>query len=141
MLTPADGLPGLPAHAGTNREAQRRRRRYRRALLLMKRTGIPFLIGGGYALRHYAGGVRGTKDLDVFVRRRDAVRLRYPVAVALHGHAHHGRFEGRTRSDVPVYNVCIPVLERLNLGHPPFWTVDLNPAASPSAVVRRLRVV
>jgi len=35
----------------------------------------PFLLGGGYALRHYTGGVRGTKDLDVFVRRRDARAL------------------------------------------------------------------
>jgi hypothetical protein len=75
VATPAAGPPGPPARAGTNREAQRRRRRYRRALLVMKRTGIPFLVGGGYALRHYAGGVRGTKDIDVFVRRRDAVRL------------------------------------------------------------------
>lgn len=75
MPTSAAGPPGPPARAGTNREAQRRRRRYRRALLVMKRTGIPFLVGGGYALRHYAGGVRGTKDIDVFVRRRDAVRL------------------------------------------------------------------
>ena len=29
----------------------------------------------GYALRHYTGDVRGTRDLDVFVRRRDARRL------------------------------------------------------------------
>jgi len=41
----------------------------------MTRTGIPFLVGGGYALRHYTKGVRGTKDLDVFVCRRDALAL------------------------------------------------------------------
>lgn len=67
--------------------------------------------------------------------------LRYPVAVALHGHAHHGRLESRTRSGVPVYNVCIPVLEKLALGHPPYWIVELDPAGSPSAVGRRLRAV
>lgn len=67
--------------------------------------------------------------------------LRYPVAVALHGHAHHGRLEGRTRSDVPVYNVCIPVLERLNPDHPPYWIVELDPAGSPSAVGRSSRAV
>jgi len=67
--------------------------------------------------------------------------LRYPVAVALHGHAHHGRIEGRTRNDVPVYNVCIPVLERLNLGHPPYWMIELDPAGSPSVLGRRLRAV
>jgi len=38
----------------------------------MLRSGIPFLVGGGYGLQHYASGVRGPKDLDVFVRRRDA---------------------------------------------------------------------
>ena len=41
----------------------------------MARSGIPFLVGGGYALRHYSGSVRGTKDLDVFARREDAVAL------------------------------------------------------------------
>jgi hypothetical protein len=60
---------------GGKSEALRRRRRHRHALVQMTRTGIPFLIGGGYALRHYTKGVRGTKDLDVFVCRRDALGL------------------------------------------------------------------
>src|ERR1700675_2153184 len=67
--------------------------------------------------------------------------LRHPVAAVLHGHAHHGRFEGRTRNDVPVYKVCIPVLEKLALGHPPYWIVELDPAGSPEAVGRRFRAV
>ena len=41
----------------------------------MASSGIPFLVGGGYALRYYTGSVRGTKDLDVFLRRPDAVPL------------------------------------------------------------------
>jgi len=41
----------------------------------MASSGIPFLVGGGYALRYYTGSVRGTKDLDVFLRRGDAVPL------------------------------------------------------------------
>jgi hypothetical protein len=41
----------------------------------MAASGIPFLVGGGYALRHYARNVRGTTDLDVFVRRADAPRF------------------------------------------------------------------
>ena len=41
----------------------------------MTRRRVPFLVGGGHALRHYAGGVRATKDLDVFVRRADAQAL------------------------------------------------------------------
>jgi hypothetical protein len=28
-----------------------------------------------------------------------------------HGHAHHGTPEGRTRENVPVYNVALPLLK------------------------------
>jgi Icc-related predicted phosphoesterase len=35
---------------------------------------------------------------------------RYPVAAVFHGHAHHGKLEGRTRDGAPVYNVCLPLL-------------------------------
>jgi Icc-related predicted phosphoesterase len=66
--------------------------------------------------------------------------LRYPVSVVLHGHAHHGQREGRTRNGAPVYNVCVTVLERTAPGHPPFWLVDLNHAgtAAPEAGVQPL---
>ena len=40
---------------------------YRRALQLLTDSGIPFLIGGAYALQRYAGIERYTRDLDVFV--------------------------------------------------------------------------
>jgi hypothetical protein len=63
------------ARGGPGGDALKRRRRHRHALVQMTRTGIPFLVGGGYALRHYTKGVRGTKDLDVFVCRRDALAL------------------------------------------------------------------
>jgi len=49
--------------------------RHRRALALVARTRLPFVVGGGYALRHYAADVRETKDLDIFVYRRDALDL------------------------------------------------------------------
>src|SRR6266545_2552610 len=65
--------PDRAARAGVNRDAVKRRRRHRHALVQMTRTAIPFLVGGGYALRHYTKGVRGTKDLDIFACRRDAV--------------------------------------------------------------------
>jgi Icc-related predicted phosphoesterase len=38
---------------------------------------------------------------------------RYEVAAVLHGHAHYGAPEARTRGGVPVYNVALPVLARL----------------------------
>jgi hypothetical protein len=33
------------------------------------------------------------------------------------------------------------VLEKLALGHPPYWIIELDPAASPEAVGRRFRAV
>ncbi len=44
---------------------------YRRSLELMREAGIPFMIGGAYALRHYTGIYRDTKDLDIFIRPSD----------------------------------------------------------------------
>lgn len=35
---------------------------------------VPFVVGGAFALKHYANITRGTKDLDVFLRRRDLPR-------------------------------------------------------------------
>ena len=35
---------------------------------------------------------------------------RYDVSVVVHGHAHYGALEGRTRGGVPVYNVSQPLL-------------------------------
>src|SRR5947208_179857 len=45
---------------------------YRRTLRILRDSGIPFLVGGGYALHRYTGIVRHTKDLDLFVRPQDA---------------------------------------------------------------------
>jgi Icc-related predicted phosphoesterase len=56
--------------------------------------------------------------------------LRHPVNLVVHGHAHHGRLEGRTRNGVPVYNVCVTVLERRAPGLPPYWLVDLDRAGT-----------
>lgn len=44
---------------------------YRRMLAACLGSGIEFLIGGTYALEHYAGITRPSKDLDLFVRERD----------------------------------------------------------------------
>lgn len=45
---------------------------YRRAVRLLNRANVPFLLGGAYALAHYTGIVRHTKDLDIFTRPEDA---------------------------------------------------------------------
>jgi hypothetical protein len=54
--------------------AEVRRQFYRDTLVAFRRSGIPFLIGGAYALTHYTGIRRRTKDLDVFVHPRDGRR-------------------------------------------------------------------
>jgi Icc-related predicted phosphoesterase len=43
---------------------------------------------------------------------------RYPVTAVFHGHAHHGRPEGRTTRDVPVFNVSLPLLRRVQPDRP-----------------------
>jgi Icc-related predicted phosphoesterase len=37
---------------------------------------------------------------------------RHQVATVFHGHAHHGRPEGKTGTGIPVYNVSLPLLRR-----------------------------
>jgi Icc-related predicted phosphoesterase len=71
---------------------------------------------------------------------------RYAVTVVFHGHAHHGRPEGRMRGQVPVYNVCLPLLQREAPDRPPFLLIDLDqlPAngvgsPEPSAVTASIR--
>lgn len=41
------------------------------ALDALSRGGVPFIVAGAYAFFEYTGIFRDTKDLDVFVRRRD----------------------------------------------------------------------
>jgi hypothetical protein len=45
------------------------------AMMDLREAGIPFLVGGAYALERYTGIERHTKDFDVFVRPRDADRV------------------------------------------------------------------
>lgn len=50
---------------------------------------------------------------------------RYAVTAVVHGHAHHGSPDGRTRGDAPVYNVALPVLQRVFPDLPPFRVIEL----------------
>src|SRR5687768_10518689 len=47
---------------------------YRRALMMLVESDIPFLVGGAYGFACYTGIHRHTKDLDVFVRPADVDR-------------------------------------------------------------------
>jgi Icc-related predicted phosphoesterase len=42
----------------------------------------------------------------------------HDVSVVFHGHAHYGTAEGRTSKGVAVYNVALPLLERVSPGQP-----------------------
>ncbi len=55
---------------------------------------------------------------------------RYAVNAVFHGHAHHGTFEGRTRSGIPVYNVALSLLKSTFPERPPFHVVKLVRAAN-----------
>jgi hypothetical protein len=47
---------------------------YREGIRLLNRAGVPFLVGGAYALTERSGVIRHTKDFDVFLRRQDVKR-------------------------------------------------------------------
>jgi hypothetical protein len=73
------GNAPAPQHGGAGQEAERF---YARALGHAARSGVPFLVGGAYALREYAGLWRDTKDLDVFCTAADYPRLLQALAAA-----------------------------------------------------------
>lgn len=71
------------------------------------------------ALLHYSP-IRGTVEgepIEIFPwlgtsRLEDPID-RYPVTAVFHGHAHHGRPEGTTRTGAPVFNVSMPMMREL----------------------------
>jgi Icc-related predicted phosphoesterase len=59
---------------------------------------------------------------------------RYPVTAVFHGHAHHGRPEGRTTKGVPVFNVSMSLMREV-FPERPFRVLDVD--MTPSADDRR----
>src|SRR5687767_14054146 len=53
---------------------------YRRIIHIFQEAGMEFLVGGAYALVHYTGIGRDTKDLDLFIRRADWERATSALA-------------------------------------------------------------
>ena len=51
------------------------------------------------------------------------------AVLAVHGHAHHGALEGRTRGGVPVWNVAMPVLREAGVA--PYLVLDVRVEPSP----------
>ena len=50
---------------------------------------------------------------------------RFPVTAVIHGHAHHGRPEGRTRNNTPVFNVSLSLMRQLSAERP-FRIIDVS---------------
>jgi Icc-related predicted phosphoesterase len=71
-------------------------------------------------IMHYAPVVETLEGENVEIRPfLGTSRLAMPVDTygadaVFHGHAHHGSYQGKTRSGVPVYNVSMPLMSRMN---------------------------
>ncbi len=57
---------------------------YAHAIGLLEESRVPFLVGGAYALKEYAGIERHTKDFDIFVVPEDCPRVLAAFAAAGH---------------------------------------------------------
>jgi Icc-related predicted phosphoesterase len=62
---------------------------------------------------------------------------RFPVSAVFHGHAHHGRPEGRTRTGVPVFNVSMSLMRELSPDRP-FRLLEVPMHQHPEAAERRI---
>jgi len=51
---------------------------------------------------------------------------RYRCSAVFHGHAHRGSLEGRTKGNVPVYNVAMPLLAANFEERPPFRVIEVS---------------
>ena len=93
------------------------------------------------ALLHYApiqATVEG-EPLEIYPflgcsRLEDPI-TRFPVSAVFHGHAHHGAPEGRTRNNVPVYNVSASLMREV-FPDRPFRLFEIG-ATAPAATERR----
>jgi Icc-related predicted phosphoesterase len=63
---------------------------------------------------------------------------RYAVTAVFHGHAHHGKPEGKTSNGTPVYNVSLPLLRHSFPEQPYFRLIELpaEPRPAPPAAPR-----
>jgi Icc-related predicted phosphoesterase len=94
------------------------------------------------ALLHYspiAETVEG-EPLEIYPylgsSRLEEPLTRYPVTAVFHGHAHHGRLEGRTRAGVPVFNVSLPLMRQRSPDQP-FRLIEVHMTGEPLGSERR----
>lgn len=86
------------------------------------------------ALLHYAPIAETVEGEPLEIRpflgssRLEEPLNRFQVAAAFHGHAHHGKLEGKTSGGVPVYNVSLPLLRSAS-DAAPFRVVEVSASA------------
>src|SRR5690606_10705654 len=51
---------------------------------------------------------------------------RHGCDAVFHGHAHHGRLEGRTQTGIPVFNVSVALLGSAAPEHPPYRIFEID---------------
>lgn len=84
------------------------------------------------AVLHYApvqSTVQGEpEDIYPFLgsSRLEEPLIRYKVTAVFHGHAHHGQPVGQTAIGAPVYNVSLPLLQRVQ-PEKPYHLLELRP--------------
>jgi Icc-related predicted phosphoesterase len=82
-------------------------------------------------LLHYAP-IRGTvqgEPPEIFpwlgsTRLEEPIN-RFRVSACFHGHAHNGTVEGATSTNVPVFNVSVPLLQKHAPEKQPFWLFEI----------------
>jgi Icc-related predicted phosphoesterase len=85
------------------------------------------------ALLHYAPCISTVEGEPVEIypflgsSRLEEPLTRYEVSAVFHGHAHRGRLEGKTRNNIPVYNVSMGVLKKEFPDRPPFYLFTIQP--------------
>ncbi len=85
----------------------------KKAVLMHYSPVVGTLEGEPTEIRPFLGSSRMERPVDD-----------YGANVVFHGHAHHGCPEGRTEKGVPVYNVAMPLLAKIN-PEKRFFTMDL----------------
>jgi hypothetical protein len=56
-------------------DKQQARAFYNESIALLNKSGVPFMLGGGFAFFHYTGIYRDTKDLDIFCKPSDYPKI------------------------------------------------------------------
>ena len=75
-----------------------------RKVVIMHYAPIPeTLEGENMEIRPFLGTSRLSMPVD-----------HYGAEAVFHGHAHHGSHSGKTKSGIPVYNVAMPLMTKLN---------------------------